>query len=272
MKKKTILVAITVLITIFTGWLIWHFNQKYANQFIQNIQINIQNPSKKVIYQEEDILKILTNKHGNLLTKKIKEINTLDLLATLGKNPWFKGVNLYLENQTLQINLTVRTPIARIYERSGKFYYIDQDGYVLPRPDKPVFKTLVINGKNIPPYIPGLKLGLIEDISYDSLQKISTLSKLYYLSFHVEKDTLMRELISQVYVRSSNQFELITFLTEQPLVLGDIDNLKTKLNNIRYFFKYGLPLIELDKYSSFHFQYTNQVLGIRKNETYEKQK
>ncbi|MCX7696274.1 MAG: hypothetical protein N2Z72_01105 [Bacteroidales bacterium] len=264
MRKKKLFLMIALILAILSGWLMWFVNQTYSNEYIQNIHVSIQNPSQKITYQEEDILSILTQKHGNLLTRKIKEINTMDLLSTLSKHPWFKNIKIYLKNQTLYIELGIRNPIARLFDSQGRFYFLDDEGYVLPSPDKPVFKTLVVNGKNIPSYIPGLKLSLIDHIPYDSLQKLSVLSKLYTLTYHIENDTLMRELISQVYIKSPNQFELITFITQQPLMLGDIDDLKTKFTNIRYFFKYGIPQIDIEKYASFHFQYINQVVGIRK--------
>jgi len=249
--------------------LIWQLNRHYQEQFLEKIQIEIKNPADKLNFDESDILQMLLQQHGNLLTRKIKEVNTIIIYDSLQKNPWFKNIQIYLQNNILHIELTVRNPIARLFPLHQESYFLDDEGYELPHPQKPIHHVIPISGKYIPPYVPASKFTLLDSISYDSLQKVSILSKIYTLAYKIEADSLLKEIISQIHVQSSNNFEIITFLSDHIYILGDLDDIELKLLNLKNFLMYGYPKIDASLYETFNFQYINQVVGTKKIEKHE---
>ena len=96
------------------------------------VQIIIAGAAEHVFVKKADVIKILQTYRAG----KGAEVMTIDLKAIEEKmedNPWVKNAELYFDNNNLlNVKVTEKEPVARVFTVSGQSFYIDSAGFRLP--------------------------------------------------------------------------------------------------------------------------------------------
>ena len=173
----------------------------------------------------------------------------------LQSDPFISKADVYVDAQSkINIDIEQREPLLRIIDKNGANYYLDENGVKMPLSKHFAARVLVATG-NIPPYTPDFltskNKGLLRDI--------------YNLSEHILDDNFLHRQIEQLYVDSKGEVTLVPKVGNQKIHLGLCDNFENKLDNLKTFYKEGIPYIGWHKYRAIDLRYKGQVIGKKKS-------
>ncbi|HSN09278.1 MAG TPA: hypothetical protein VLS85_09570, partial [Hanamia sp.] len=224
---------------------------KKNTERITGVDIKISGIQNNYFIDKKEVLKILEKVNGKKLDKST--ISSLDLTAMenqLAKNNWIKKAELFFDNnKVLQVKVTEREPIARIFTVSGASFYIDSSLNRLPLSDK--FSARLPVFTSFPTEVRILK-------SSDSL----LLDQVKILSEYITAHPFWMAQIDQIDISPEGHFDLIPKLGNQLIRFGDASNYEQKFNKLLAFYKKVETKVGWNKYSILDIQYKNQVIGV----------
>jgi cell division protein FtsQ len=167
--------------------------------------------------------------------------------AILMTNPWVKHAQVFVDNQNcLNITVVQRVPQIRVFERTGNSYYIDTAQDILPLSDNyNHYELLFVN---------------VPTITNDSLGE-SLKSKMLSIAKNIKSNKFWNAQTAQVVVNNSQDFQLITILGNQKILLGDTNDLDNKLENLLVFYQKIQNKIGWDKYEVLDARFQNQIVA-----------
>lgn len=172
-----------------------------------------------------------------------------------------KNVSVYTKiGSQWKIDVSLRRPIARIYNRYNETYYLDENGFVLNPSTSHTARVIVVTG-NIPDRKNEGSIG--QFINNESLKSIRKLDDVYRISNYVCNDPLMQSLIGQIHLKKSGDFVLIPLVGGQKIIFGPADNDKEvaeKFYRLKVFYKEAIPYEGWNKYDEINLKYKKQIV------------
>ena len=224
---------------------------KKNTELITGVDIKISGSHDNCFISKKEVLNILEKVNGKKLEKST--VSSLDLTAmeaSLGKNDWISKAELFFDNnKVLQVKVTEREPIARIFTVFGASFYIDSSLTKLPLSDKfsarlPVFTSFPT------------------DVRVLKKQDSALLSGIKILSEYIDSHPFWMAQIDQVDISNEGTFELIPKLGNQVIRFGDAQDCDQKFNKLLAFYKKVETNVGWNKYSVLDIQYKDQVVGV----------
>lgn len=210
---------------------------------------------------ESDLRKQLVARFGAFDKKTIDEINLEELIRFLRKNPSLDQVDAHM---SIEGKLIIETrqcrPLVRLISASGQNLYMDIHGKILPaNPAYPV-RVVVANGAYVVPVKVGKSIFPDTDSKEKPAQKNSTLAAIHSLAGMMASDSVLNALIEQIYIKPDGSIRLATKAGLHSIEFGDTSNAAEKFENLKTFYKYGLPRTGWQKYKVINLMYKNQVV------------
>ncbi len=224
---------------------------KKKAEHVYSIDIKISGPQNNYFIDKSEVLKILQKVNGKRLENST--ISSLDLTAMekqLAKNEWIRKAELFFDNKkVLQVKITEREPIARLFTVSGSSFYIDSSLVRLPLSDKlsarlPVFTSFPT------------------DVKILKKRDSALLKEVKILSEYINAHPFWMAQIDQIDISAEGHFDLIPKLGNQVIRFGDANNYDQKFNKLLAFYKQVETKIGWNKYSVLDLQFKNQVVGV----------
>jgi cell division protein FtsQ len=251
--KKILVTATWIVIGSGTVVLLVAAIEKRNNERCARIEIEITGVQNNFFIDKKDVISILEKTNGGKLEKM--PLHAIDLAAMeteLQKSQWIKNAEIFFDNNNvLEVRITEREPIARVFTTSGLSFYVDSSLARLPLNDKfsprlPVFTdfptdVIVLSKKDS---------NLIRDIRT--------------LSQFIIADPFWMAQIEQIDISSNRNFDLIPKLGNQVIHFGDAENCQQKFNNLLCFYKQVLTKIGWTNYSAIDIQFKGQIVGVRR--------
>lgn len=219
-----------------------------GNKTIQGIEVNLNDENDFSFLQRKDIETLLLKSRSiDLKHTALDQLDLEKMEAIARTNPWVAKADIYVDNrQVLQVKITQREPVARLFDANGASYYMDSmlhlmpvsEGYSYPAP---VFTSVVL-------------------LKNDSLNKVLK-SKIAYLSTIIGNDSFWHAQVTQVDVQPDQTFVLTPLFGNQRILLGDTANVVQKLDNLKAFYKQVSGKIGWDKYETLDLRYKDQVVA-----------
>ncbi len=227
--------------------------QKEALQKCTGLNVVVKGVSNNFFVDKNDIL-VAINQYveGSPVGQAVNLLNLKDLESDLEKNIWVKNAQLFVDNNAvLQVIVTEREPVARIFTSSGTTFYIDSSNTMLPLSEKysarlPVFTNF-----------PSDK-GVLTKADSLLIKDIATISNV------IQKNPFWMAMIEQVDITPQRTFALVPKIGNSVISFGDATNAAEKLDRLLLFYKQILVKCGWDYYSSVSVQYANQVVAKRK--------
>jgi cell division protein FtsQ len=227
--------------------------QKEDKQKCTGLNIVIKGVSNNFFVDKSDILNSLNEYiDGSPIGKPVTILNLGSLENDLKKNVWVKKAELFFDkNATLQIIVTEREPVARVFTSSGNTFYIDSSISMLPLSEK--FSARLPVFTNFP-----------SDKAVLTKADSSLLKEVYVMSVAIQRDPFRMSLIDQVDITAKRTFELIPKIGNSIIAFGDATNAEEKFNKLLLFYKQVLTKSGWTYYSAINVQYAGQVVAKRK--------
>jgi len=223
------------------------------NEHCAKIEIDITGVQNNFFIDKKDVLEILQKANSGRLEMRPLSSMDLALMETeLQKSRWIKKAELYFDNNNvLEVKITEREPIARVFTSSGLSFYLDSSLARLPLSDKfsarlPVFTNFPTDVK------------ILSKADSHLIRDIRTMSEF------IGTDPFWMAQIEQVDISPARTFDLIPKLGTQIIHFGKAENYHEKFSNLLCFYRQVLSKKGWNQYSSVDVQFRGQIVGIRR--------
>lgn len=222
-------------------------------QRCKKIEITIHGVSNNFFVDKKDILQVITaTEKITPVGKAIGSFNLRKMETELEKDVWIKSAELFFDNnETLQVTVHEREPVARVFTTAGSTFYIDNELAMLPLSEKFSARLPVFTG------FPSDKKVL-------SAADSSLLNEVKNISLTIQKDSFSMAMIEQIDITAQRNFEMMPKIGNQLIVFGDGKDVTRKLDKLKLFYKEIMTKAGWNNYSVINVQYKNQVVAKRK--------
>ncbi len=217
------------------------------------IEIAGSSPSGALFIDKKGIADILTAAGAAKgQNKPIQAFDLRRLESALGKNVWIKEAQLFFDNNgILEVRVTEREPVARVFTRDGGSCYIDSSGVQLPLPDRLPVQLPVFTG------YPAAKImlhGGDSALTRDILR----------LTDFIGRDSFWTAQIAQIVILPGNSFELEPEIGSQRIHFGDGADIAAKFHRLAIFYREVLSRTDPGKYECIDVSYAGQVIATKR--------
>ena len=242
--KKALYIILALILLAYLGASIYYLTiNKVDDTVCEKVEIVIIDSLEKQFLTGKDIVAYLTTAKLYPLNKKSNEINTHQIEEALFKNVIIQSAKVVQSiSGVITITLSQKMPVLRVYSAGGSFY-VDNTGQTLP-------STL---GQAI--HVP---------VASGNIEKSYAVSELYKFALFLQNDAFWNDQITQIYVRSANDVEIVPRVGNHHILMGSLDDYETKLKKLRLFYEQVTPKMGWDKYSIINLKYKNQVVCTKK--------
>ncbi len=230
-----------------------------SNAEVKTLVVEIEkiNDGEQLI-SEKEIKQILQLAAGKTITKaNIKTLNLRKLEAKLNKDKRIQRADLYFDSKNrLHAHIIQKKPIMRVIEEAGGEYYLDDNGKQVP----------VTRGSAVRvPLVTGIRDTF--SLANSKSDRPSKLKRVFDIMKYVAKDPFLTALIEQAHVEhdSIGDIVLIPKLGREKLIFGDASDIEAKFDNLKIFYRDGMPKLGWSRYKSLNLKYSQQVRGMLAN-------
>jgi len=171
----------------------------------------------------------------------------------LEEDPFVLNADVYIDaSANVNVKVEQREPVLRVIDNNGLNYYLDENGLKMPLSRHFAVRVLTATG-NIPPHDPNF----LE-------RKRHRLKDLFLLAEKISADEFFSALIEQIYVSNTGEFTLIPKVGDQKIIFGKLQDADEKLENLKIFYKEGIPYEGWQKYRTINVKFKGQVVCEKK--------
>lgn len=184
---------------------------------------------------------------------QLSQVSCRNIEEALQKTPFVKTAECYkTEDGMVNVEVTQRMPIVRIKADNNDDFYIDDKDCIMPNSD---FSSDLI-------------------IATGHISRAFATMYVSPLARAIMDDDFSRNLFQQINITKDQGIELIPRIGGNIIYLGRLPEssnaeerrqlveefIVTKMNRLRAFYKYGLPIAGWNKYSVIDLEFDNQIV------------
>ena len=225
--------------------------QKKGQKPCMDIRIEITSNSRHLFIDEKEVLDILNN-YTSVKGRPLHEINLRAMEAIVEKNPWVQNAEMYVDNnQVLQVRISEREPVARVFTLQGNSFYLDNGALRLPLSEKLSARVPVFTG------FPSDK----EQLAKPDSELLGSIVK---LSSYVLADSFWMAQVAQIDISSQSGFTIVPVIGDQTIVFGTIENMDQKFRKLYTFYQKAWLQNGINTYEKLDVQYDDQLVAVRR--------
>ena len=207
---------------------------------IEDIQIRFLGDNDLFI-TEEAVNKLLIQNEDSITAVPKEALDLNGLETALKSNPMIKTAEVYLSvNGQVKADIEQRRPIARVLTNAS--YYIDEDGLFMPLSENRTARVPLVTG----------------DILKNDLKNV------YRIARKIQSDEFLRLHVVEIIQHSNRSISLKFREMDFEIVLGELDKLDGKINNLKAFYQKAKKDNALKTYKKVNLTYENQVVCTKK--------
>jgi cell division protein FtsQ len=216
-------------------------------------QVTITGARQNFFVDQKDILKLLAAASGgNIKGKPLSEIRMKMLEELLEDNEWMDDAELWFDNKNwLNIKVTEREPVARVFTTAGNSWYIDSSIKRMSLSDKMTARVPVFTG------FPEKKNWTGNDSAL--MYEIKTIAKFVLQNEFWNSQVAQLDIINCGF--NCWQFEMIPVVGNHTVRLGNAEHIAEKFNRLYVFYQQVMSKSGFDRYPVLDVQYKGQVVA-----------
>ena len=242
--KKILFILLALLLVVYIGGYFYFFAYKSPEVPVcEAVEVVISDSLDINFLTEKRVVEYLSKANLYPLHKKWDDINTYQIEEALLKNEMVESVEVVqLISGVITIVISQKKPVLRVFSANGS-YYVDQSGQTMNTSLGQVIQVPVASG---------------------NIEKSYAISELYKFALFLQGDAFWNDQITQIYVRSKNDVEIIPRVGNHQILLGSLDDFEKKLKHLRLFYEQVIPKMGWEKYSVINLKYRNQIVCTKK--------
>lgn len=228
---------------------------KKKRETCSDYQITIKGAQQNFFVDTKDITKLLTAASGGSIKgQHVSNIKMRKLEELLEDNEWIQDAELWFDNKNvLNVIVTEREPVARIFTTAGNTYYIDSAVKRMSLSDKMSARVPVFTN------FPEKRVWTRNDSAL--MQDVKLVAQF------VQHNEFWNSQVAQLDIINCGfncwQFEMVPVVGNHTVRLGNAENLEEKFSRLFTFYKQVLSKSGFDKYPVLDVQYKGQVIGLK---------
>lgn len=208
----------------------------------KGLQVVVDDTGENAFIDEDDVLKVIKRGYGDLKDVNIVSIDKDSMERVLVRNSVIKSAQVYYSlDGYFHVEITQRKPVLRVM--SGEGYYVDEDGKVMPLSGKYTSRVVVATG---------------------NISKKFACDGLYPFVMSLRNDKFWDALIEQIVVSNGNEVSLIPKVGNFRIVLGELEGVDKKMENLRLFLREGIALKGWNVYKEINLKFDNQIVCVKR--------
>lgn len=209
----------------------------------KGVEVDIRSDHRTI---SEQTVKDQLSTYGIIDGKRCSEINTQEIERHLSRCNNFEDVECAMTSDGhLRISVVPLVPEMRVFTGKGS-YYVNRTGkWVESRPDFYV-DVPVVKGKFSRKFLP---------------------TDLLPLTDYIRKDSLLKNLVTMVEVRSPEDIILVPRIKGHVINIGNVDNLKEKFTRLMLMYKKVMPYRGWNTYDTVSVKYDRMIVCSRRDKT-----
>ncbi len=220
------------------------FTDKPADQVCKGVKLEIADSTELGYLNTADILAMLSKEHLDPTGIAMEKLSLHAIEEALNASPLISKSECYKTlGGYVGIRVSCRRPILRILTNGGESYYLDEEGELIEHISKAV-------------YLP---------VATGYISREFAQSELLALAQYLQSEKLWNAQVGQIYVNERQEIELVPRVGDHTIVLGRPGNYAYKFDKLRTFYEKGLNQVGWNRYSRINLDYSDQVLGTRRN-------
>ncbi|MCW3121765.1 MAG: hypothetical protein JWQ38_1257 [Flavipsychrobacter sp.] len=247
--RKILQLFVTLVVTVCCVVAMVSASKIENNKMLTSVAVHIRNDKKYHFVEQQEIIDLAINqKNIDVTHTPLSKLDIHGMEQVILADPWIADAQVYVDNErVLQMYVTQRIPVVRVFQQNTASYYIDTTLSIMPLSANYIYYTTVVT--NVP------------EIKNDSMGWAMR-KDIVALVRHIQSDSFWSAQISQVIVDSADMFELVPMIGNQRILFGDAENMKEKFSNLFAFYKNVLNHIGWDKYETLDVRYKGQVVAL----------
>lgn len=256
-KKKVVrIVSLLTLFACVVGLvLLTSFNAKRQGEVVcDKVDISVDQENGMFFLDVDDIKNILVQQFGDSVKgDQLQKIDVGRIEKVLENDPYVHDAETWLDaNGELHIKIVQKQPIARVINKYGVNYYINENANKIPISSKFTTRVPVVTGN-------------IQEGTYNSnMIETPVLKNVLKLTQFIHNNTFWNAQIEQVSVTNSGSFVLIPKLGDHKIEFGGISNMEEKFQKLEIFYEEGLSYAGWEKYETIKLDYKGQIVCVKK--------
>jgi len=226
--------------------------QRTEDLFVADIKIQIdKEPGVRDLITPKDIRHMVEKGLPNdIRMQPIHELQIGEIEDMLLSDTRIYEVEVFVDvQQNMHIEIIQRRPIMRVMNKQGDQFYIDQTGEYVAQSSFRAVRVPVISG-----HVESLK-------PTERIAPKSRLYKAFTVIDQIRKDEFLSALVEQIYFEKDDRIILIPKVGDEKIVLDHIDDLPSKLKNLKVYYKEVAKSNTWGKYDEIDISYRKQVIG-----------
>lgn len=180
-----------------------------------------------------------------ILRQKVKEIDEESITKCVLQSPYVEDCKTSVSvNGIIMVKAKQRRPIVRML-LNGQEFYLDGQCHRMPVSTEGNGNVVVANTASE------------KCTNNDAL-------RLYHVAKYLDENQEYGILFDQIYLDEHRDICLVPKLGDHVVVIGDLDNMDKKMQNLCSFYKSSMSQMGWETYSSINLKFNNQVICTRR--------
>jgi cell division protein FtsQ len=253
-KKLAPLFAL-LLVVVLLGFVTRHQNQMPC----QGLDVAISSEAEMYFIDKIDVENHVINASDSVVGKRMIDLNTLHIEQVIETLPEVKKADVYKTiNGRLKVNVELRVPVARVFNKNGNSFYIDKQGEMMPLSTKYSARILTVNGNIHQPQNAGNAGVMVAERFEKQLREI------HEIASFIAADSFWSAQIQQVYVDEKLEYVLIPRVGNYEIQFGKMTDIETKFLKLNSFYEQALSKTDWNKYKTINLKYKDQIVCFKK--------
>jgi cell division protein FtsQ len=267
LNYKKILVTVLWIIAIAGLFSSWAFvSKKEGNILARSLNIKICNNDENLFLTENEIIDYFSDRNEVILSKEYKKINLPQLEKILNAHPAIESVHVAKDLKgEIKVEIIQRTPLIRVINMDGESYYIDTQSKLMPLSDNFSARVIIASGYIYEPMSRRNQYSINQLKKSKALCEISLLDNIYDVANFINRDSVLSNLIHQIYINKEREIELFPAIGNHKIIFGNTENIAEKFSKLKLFYTEGLNKSDnWTKYLNINLKYKNLVVCTKK--------
>lgn len=229
---------------------------------VNAISVHISDNSQNKFISESDVTQVFEKENIKLIGSLSDSINLYSIEdILLHNNKSIKRAEVYRTVfGEIGVNVEQRQPVMRIINPNGDSYYIDANGQVMPLSKKYTAHVIIVNGNINESYMDHVGENLVRLQVKGDKSSGELLPDLFKLVQFINSNKFWKSQIEQIYINQKKEIELVPRIGNHTIILGSVDDMHEKFENLQAFYKQGLSRYGWNKYKTINLKFKNQIV------------
>lgn len=252
--KKALNISLWILL--FGGFftLLSFSTQKYQTRTCQDLVLNIKNANDFPLINEATIEQILADNNFRVRGQIIEDIpvDQIESKITSLSHVRFSKVFANIDGN-LVVEMVQKTPIARVFNKNGDSFYLDENGKRMDLSTLYSARLLSITSDQI--------LGFISVAETEGNIEIERLVELIQF---VNSDPFWKSQLVQVHIDKNKEIELTPRVGNHKILIGNASDLRAKFEKLWAFYQSCNESGNWTAYKTLNLKYKDQIVCTKK--------